>query len=91
MDCLFEPSLPKCAADPVNGCPEGFSVNAYEQCFPNGGCPEGYHYVEGDETGRCYSDSQRCPEDMIMNPERGGCEDKFFVCQEYPQLMGCIL
>ena len=91
IDCLFEPILSKCAADPISGCPEGFSINAYEQCIPMGGCPEGYHYIEGDESGRCYSDGQLCPEDMIMHPERRGCEDKFFVCKEYPTLTGCII
>ncbi|MGC1134421.1 MAG: hypothetical protein WA941_16455 [Nitrososphaeraceae archaeon] len=34
IDCLFEPGLPKCAADPIIGCPKGFLVNAYQQCFP---------------------------------------------------------
>ena len=91
IDCLFEPSLYKCAADPISGCPKGFLVNAYEQCFPAGGCPEGYHYVEGDESGRCYSDNQPCPETMIMNPEGGGCGDILFVCREYPKLTDCVI
>jgi hypothetical protein len=91
IDCLFEPSLSKCAADPISGCPQGFLVNVYEQCFPAGGCPEGYHYIEGDESGRCYSDNQPCPETMIMNPESGGCEDILFVCKEYPALTDCII
>lgn len=32
-ECLFDPSLPKCTPGP-EGCPLGFAMNAYEQCFP---------------------------------------------------------
>jgi hypothetical protein len=77
IDCLFEPALPKCKADPISACPKVILVNAFEQCFPAGGCPEGYHYVEGDGSGGCYSGNQPCPETMIMNTERRGCEDIF--------------
>ncbi|MPZ07777.1 MAG: hypothetical protein GEU26_15425 [Nitrososphaeraceae archaeon] len=46
-ECLFDPILPKCTPEP-EGCPVGFAMNAYEQCFPRheGGCPEGYHIHE---------------------------------------------
>src|SRR6476646_9140660 len=56
-DCLFNPSLPKCASD--NGeCPDGFFQNEDGNCFPqHGRCPEGYHSHENDETGRCIPDS----------------------------------
>ena len=33
-DCLFDPSLPKCAPDENGNCPEGFYMNGDEQCFP---------------------------------------------------------
>jgi hypothetical protein len=48
-ECLYDPSLPKCTPGP-EGCPIGFSMNAYEQCFPKhqGGCPKGYHSHEDD-------------------------------------------
>lgn len=32
-ECLFDPSLPKCIPGP-EGCPQGFAMNADEQCFP---------------------------------------------------------
>jgi hypothetical protein len=52
-DCLFNPSLPKCA--PVGGkCPSGFLMNENEQCFPDKPCPAGFIKLDEDETGRCY-------------------------------------
>lgn len=30
QDCLFNPALPKCSADPISECPEGFVMNANE-------------------------------------------------------------
>jgi len=55
-DCLFNPSLPKCA--PVEGkCPSGFLMNENEQCFPDKSCPAGFTKLDEDETGTCYPDS----------------------------------
>jgi hypothetical protein len=52
-DCLFNPSLPKCA--PIEGkCPSGFLMNENEQCFPNKPCPSGFTKLDEDETGTCY-------------------------------------
>jgi len=52
-DCLFNPSLPKCA--PTDGqCPDGFLMNENEQCFPDKPCPSGFEKRDEDETGRCY-------------------------------------
>ena len=53
-DCLFDPSLPKCA--PIDGeCPDGFAMNEDGQCYPNKPCPKGYERRDDDETGTCYS------------------------------------
>jgi hypothetical protein len=52
-DCLFNPSLPKCA--PIEGkCPSGFLMNENEQCFPDKPCPAGFTKFDEDETGTCY-------------------------------------
>jgi hypothetical protein len=52
-DCLFDPSLPKCA--PIDGkCPDGFLMNENEQCFPDKPCPTGFEKRDEDETGKCY-------------------------------------
>jgi hypothetical protein len=52
-DCLFNPSLPKCA--PIEGkCPSGFLMNENEQCFPDKACPAGFTKIDEDETGTCY-------------------------------------
>ena len=51
-DCLYDPSLPKCA--PINGvCPEGFNMNEDGQCFPDQPCPPGYARADNDESGAC--------------------------------------
>jgi hypothetical protein len=51
-DCLYDPSLPKCA--PINGvCPEGFNMNEDGQCFPDKPCPPGYARADNDESGAC--------------------------------------
>jgi hypothetical protein len=55
-DCLFNPSLAKCA--PVAGkCPPGFLMNEDEQCFPDKPCPAGFAKPDADETGKCYPDN----------------------------------
>jgi len=57
-DCLFDPSLPKCA--PIEGeCPDGFVMNEDGQCYPNKPCPVGYERRDDDETGTCYSVSEK--------------------------------
>jgi predicted transcriptional regulator len=57
-DCLFDPSLPKCA--PVDGeCPDGFAMNEAGQCYPDKPCPKGYERRDNDETGTCYSVSEK--------------------------------
>lgn len=87
-DCLFNPSLPKCAA--IDGkCPDGFFINEDDQCVPEGGCPDGYHWVEDDETGTCYPNSKGCPDGMIFTPDKKGCEYKEYVCNTYPELNEC--
>jgi predicted transcriptional regulator len=56
-DCLFDPSLPKCA--PVDGeCPDGYAMNEDGQCYPDKPCPKGYERRDNDETGTCYSVSE---------------------------------
>ena len=57
-DCLFDPSLPKCA--PVDGeCPDGFAMNEDGQCYPDKPCPKGYKRRDNDETGACLSVSEK--------------------------------
>jgi predicted transcriptional regulator len=57
-DCLFDPSLPKCA--PIDGeCPDGFAMNEDGQCYPNKPCPKGYERRDNDETGTCYSVAEK--------------------------------
>ncbi len=89
-DCLFNPSLPRCIPGP-EGCPEGFAMNAYEQCFPRheGGCPEGYHSHEDDESGRCIPNNEECAEGYIMNPDYPECQRMEYVCEKRPTMNEC--
>jgi len=89
-DCLYDPSLSKCIPDP-EGCPAGFAMNAYEQCFPRheGGCPQGYHSHEDDESGRCIPDSEECAEGYVMNPNYPECQRIEYVCEKYPIINEC--
>jgi hypothetical protein len=52
--CAFDPSLSKCAPNVDGQCPESFSMNVDEQCFPSGPCPDGYERHDDDETGTCH-------------------------------------
>ena len=89
-DCLFDPSLPKCAPDENGNCPEGFNMNGYEQCFPeHDGCPDGYHSADDDETGRCIPNSEGCPSGMIFRPGMKTCGYEEDVCKTYPNLEDC--
>lgn len=87
-DCLFDPSLPKCAPNENGNCPDGFYMNGYEQCFPahDGGCPDGYHSPDDDETGRCIPNSEGCPSGMIFRPDMKTCGYRDDVCRTYPNL-----
>ncbi len=89
-DCLFDPSLPKCAPDENGNCPEGFARNGDDQCYPrHDRCPEGYHSHEDDESGRCIPDNVPCDPGFIMNPDYPSCENKDRVCQNHPDLEAC--
>ncbi len=88
-DCLFDPSMPKCAPDDNGRCPEGFNMNEDGQCFPRGGCPDGYYRADDDETGRCIPNSAGCPSDMIFRPDHKTCGYKDDVCIQYPELKVC--
>ena len=88
-DCLFDPSMPKCAPDENGKCPEGFGMNEDGQCFPRGGCPDGYHRVDDDESGRCIPNADGCPSGMIFRPDMKSCGEKEYVCSQYPQLQEC--
>ena len=89
-DCLFDPSLPKCAPDENGNCPEGFARNGDDQCYPrHDRCPEGYHSHEDDESGKCIPDDVPCDPGYIMNPDYPSCDNKDRVCQEYPELEDC--
>ncbi len=88
-DCLFDPSLSKCAPDENGNCPDGFAMNEDGQCFPRGGCPEDYHTVDDDETGRCIPNSEGCPSGMIFRPDMKTCGYKDDLCRTYPNLVDC--
>jgi hypothetical protein len=89
-DCLFDPSLPKCAQDENGNCPEGFNMNEDEQCFPaHDRCPSGYHSHEDDESGKCIPDDVPCEPGYIMSPDFPTCEYKDSVCQKHPGLDAC--
>jgi len=84
-DCLFNPSLPKCASD--NGvCPDGFNQNEDGNCYPEhpNGCPEGYHSHENDETGRCIPDSTPCEPGYTRDPDFPTCSSIESVCRDHP-------
>ena len=89
-DCLFDPSLPKCAPDENGNCPEGFARNGDDQCYPrHDGCPEGYHSHEDDESGKCIPDDIPCDPGFIINPDYPSCENIDRVCQNHPDLEAC--
>ena len=89
-DCLFDPTLSKCAPDENGNCPKGFYMNENEQCFPaHDRCPSGYHSHEDDESGKCIPDSVPCDPGYIMNPDFPTCEYKEYLCQNYPDLKEC--
>jgi hypothetical protein len=90
MRCLFDPELPNCSPDKFGKCPNEFTISEDERCVPLVGCPTGYHKVEDDESGRCYSNEEGCPSDMIFNPKYGDCEYKDYVCRDFPYLEECI-
>lgn len=90
MDCLFDPSLPKCAPNEKGQCPDDFGMNEDGQCFPlHERCPQGYHSHEDDESGKCIPDNIPCELGYIMNPSFPECQQKQYVCQEYPTLKAC--
>lgn len=42
-------------SDPItHKCPQGFSLNVNQHCYPNKPCPKGFERHEDDETGACY-------------------------------------
>ena len=90
-DCLFNPSLPKCASD--NGiCPEGFFQNEDGNCVPDhpNGCPEGYHSHEDDETGQCIPNDVPCSPGYVLILEgKPSCLQEEYACAEYPDAEGC--
>jgi hypothetical protein len=83
-DCLFNPSLPKCASD--NGeCPEGFFQNEDGNCVPAhpNGCPQGYHSHEDDETGQCIPNDVACePGYVLILENKPSCLREEFACQQ---------
>jgi hypothetical protein len=89
-DCLFNPSLPKCASD--NGeCPDGFFQNEDGNCVPDhpNGCPEGYHSHEDDETGQCIPNDVPCEPGYVIDPDFPTCSKLDSVCERYPDTEGC--
>jgi hypothetical protein len=89
-DCLFDPSLPKCAPDEKGNCPEDFHMNEDEQCFPtHDRCATGYQSHEYDASGKCIPDSVPCDPGYIMNPDFPICEYKDYVCKKHHDLKEC--
>jgi len=89
-NCLFDPSLDKCAPDINGNCPRGFNMNENERCFPaHDRCPSDYHGHEDDETGKCIPDDVPCETGYVMNPNFPTCESKESICQKYPNLREC--
>ena len=85
QDCLFNPSLPKCASD--NGeCPPDFFQNEDGNCVPShpNGCPEGYHSHEDDETGQCIPDDVPCQPGYTRDPDFPTCSSIDSVCRDHP-------
>jgi hypothetical protein len=69
-DCIYDPSLPKCA--PTNGkCPEGFNMNEDGQCYPDKPCPPGFARVDNDESGACLHVNPPTP------PGGGDCDPSY--------------
>ncbi|HEU4824535.1 MAG TPA: hypothetical protein VFS97_14020 [Nitrososphaeraceae archaeon] len=65
-DCLFDPSLPKCAPPEDGKCPDGFLMNENGQCFPDKPCPPGYTKIDDDETGTCHPTDEEITEINII-------------------------
>jgi hypothetical protein len=64
-DCIFNPSLEKCA--PVEGnCPTGFGMNEEEQCIAIE-CPSGFTHLDEDESGACYPNVIERINDKVKN------------------------
>jgi hypothetical protein len=82
--------MPKSIPGP-EGCPVGFAMNAYDQCFPSheGRCPDGYHSHEDDESERSIQDSEEYAEGYIMNPDHPECQRIEYVCEKHPTLTEC--
>ena len=76
-DCLFKPSLDKCASD-HGKCPDGFFQNEGEHCVPNHdhGCPPGNHSVDDDESGQCIKNKKGCPDGMEFRSDGKSCTYK---------------
>jgi hypothetical protein len=74
-DCLFNPDLNKCKAtcDENNNCqcPEGFSMNEDDHCFPDKDCPKGFERHTDDETGKCFPIT--CPSGQHFDPKANKC------------------
>ena len=69
-DCLYDPSLPKCA--PIAGkCPPGFLMNEAGQCYPDKPCPPGYARADNDESGACL------PLPPTTPPPGGNCHPSY--------------
>jgi hypothetical protein len=76
-DCLFNPSLPKCASS-GGKCPEGYLTNEEGQCVPLvSKCPRGFHTVDEDETGTCYPDANGCPDGTLMDSLSRNCQSPY--------------
>jgi hypothetical protein len=90
-DCLFNPSLPKCASN-EGDCPDGFFQNEDGNCVPAhpNGCPAGYHSHEDDETGQCIPNDVACERGYVLILQgKPSCLREEFACQEFPNAEGC--
>ena len=96
-DCLFNPNLSKCKANCDENnfcqCPQGFSMNEDDNCFPNKKCPQGYERHNEDETGKCFPIS--CPSGQHFDAKVNKCVPDIISCpkgQHYDtNLKKCII
>ena len=82
-DCALDPSLSKCKAtcDENNfcKCPEGFSMNEDDNCFPDKPCPKGYERHANDETGKCFPITTY-PPGQHFDPKVNKCVPDVITC-----------
>jgi hypothetical protein len=89
--CLFDITQLKCIPGSEQKCPDNFKTNDDDRCIPlnesgDWECPEGYHYVDEDESGQCYPNSEGCGDNepfvLIEGKYGDRCAILYFICDE---------